>query len=392
MNRRFPADREEKREMLLAAAEGARESITRGAQESEELARLPGPTVEALDASGLLAMRLPAALGGGEVDPMTHFEVIEAVTGIDPAAGWCTMIWSNAGAIPAAFLPDEAIEQMFAGAGMPRTSGAITATSRAVPVDGGYVVNGRWSYASGIHHSQWLLGGTVVDRDGEGDPAVRMIAFPAGQAQVHENWQVAGLRGTGSCDFSVTDLFVPKMFVWDMLGGQPQRGGPSYRIGMPGSLAYGHAAFALGVGRLALDTILEQAPTKSRGFKPSPPLAQRPAFQRSMGQCDLRLRAARSLALEILEEAWAEVCEKGGVEPRLQGALRSSALFATDAATEVVSTAFRYGGASAVFESSMLQRCLRDSNAGAQHLVLSDTAYEIHGQFALGLPDPDPLG
>ena len=219
-----------------------------------------------------------------------------------------------------------------------------------------------------------------------------MFTFPASEAQIHDNWQVAGLKGTGSCDFSVTDLFVPEAYVFDWLGGQPRRGGSLYRMGIPGYFAFEHAAFALGVGRRALDTILEQSLSKRRGYKPSASLAERPTFQRAMGECDLRLRAARALVVEILEEAWEEVGAKGVVEPRLQAEMRSSALFATDVSTEVVSVAFRYGGASALFLSNILQRCLRDVNAAAQHLVVSETSYEVHGQFALGFSDADPLG
>ena len=387
-----PAERAETRKILLAAVEAVRGALLDGADEAESLARLPHSTADALNQSGLLAMKLPKALGGVEADPVTIFEVIEAVTRIDPSAGWCTLNWIDVVGLLAAFLPDEAAEHIFAEGALPTAAGVLMPTGRAAPVDGGYLVNGRWSYASGIHHAQWLVCGAMIGRNGQGPPDVRMLAIPASEAQIHDNWQVAGLKGTGSCDFSVADVFVPEAYVFDWLGGQPRRGGPLYRMGVPGYFAFEHAAFALGVGRLALDTILEQAPSKKRGYKPSPLLAERPTFQRAMGECDLRLRAARGLVVEILEEAWEAVCAKGVIEPRLQAEMRSSAVFATEASTEVVSVAFRYGGASALFLSNILQRCFRDVNAAAQHLIVSETAYEVHGQFALGFSDADPLG
>ena len=392
MSWNFPRDRQENRKMLLAAVADVRDALADGADEAEQIATLPESVVRALDDSGLLAMKLPVALGGAEADPVTQLEVIEEVTRIDPSAGWCTMIGASALAIPAAFLPDEGVAEMFPGGNVPRAAGALMPTGKATPADGGYTVSGRWSYASGIRHSQWVSAAALINRDGEGPAQLRMVTFPTSQVKIHDNWQVAGLKGTGSCDFSVSNLFVPEIFTYDLLGGQPKRGGPVYRMGIPGSIAHEHAAFALGVARRALDTVLDQAHYKRRGYRSPPLLAERPSFQRDMGECDLRLRAARALVIEILEEAWEAVCREGVVAPRLQEEIRSSALFATDAAIDIVSLAFRHGGASAVFLSSILQRCLRDIYAAAQHLMMNDSAYENHGQFVLGLPDADPLG
>ena len=120
-------------------------------------------------------------------------------------------------------------------------------------------------------------------------------------------------------------------------------------------------------------------------------LAQRPAFQKALAECDLRLRAARALSMEILKEAWQSVCRGETPEPRLQAELRSSATYATEVAADVVTKAFRYAGGSAMYLSNTLQQCLRDINAGAQHLMVSDIAYEYHGQFAMGLTEVNPM-
>ena len=152
-----------------------------------------------------------------------------------------------------------------------------------------------------------------------------------------------------------------------------------------------HAAFALGVGRRALNTVLDVGQSKSRGYTSVNPLAQRPVFQRMLSECDLKLRAARALNVEVLEEAWEVVCDGRTPEPSLQARLRGCATFATDVAVDVVTQAFRFAGGAALFESSILQRCLRDINAGAQHQMVSDASYENHGQFMLGLPGARPL-
>jgi alkylation response protein AidB-like acyl-CoA dehydrogenase len=160
---------------------------------------------------------------------------------------------------------------------------------------------------------------------------------------------------------------------------------------MPGFVAVEHAGFAFGVAHRALDAITELAQSKQRGYTSGRSLAMRSAFQRALGEDELRLRAARALVVEILQEVWDRV--SGGASPTLQMQveMRSSATYATEVAVEVVTRAFRAGGGSALYESSILPRCLRDINAAAQHLMVSDIAYELQGKMALGLPDIDPM-
>ena len=398
MGRVFPREREEKLRALLDAVEDVRETLTAGVDEAEAIATLSAATVDALYESGLFALKLPAAFGGAEADPVTQLKVIEALTRIDPSAGWCTMIGASAAAMLAVFLPDEAIEQVFAGGRVPRAAGVFMPSGKAVSTEGGYIVSGRWSFASGILHSQWVSAGTLVAPDGSNGADERsgterrMVVFPTSEAQIHDNWQVVGLKGTGSNDFSVSNLFVPEAFTWDVMRALPKRGGPLYHLGIPGFVANEHSAFALGVGRRALDAIIELAREKRRGYGSTSPLAMRPSFQRAVGECDLRLRASRALVIEILDEAWETVCRDYALSPGLQAEMRSSAAFTTEVAVDVASLAFRYGGGEAVYLSSTLQRCLRDINTAAQHLMVSDSSYENHGQFALGLPNANAMG
>ncbi len=392
MNWAFPVDREEKKAFLMAAVEKVQDTLVNGAAEAEANATLPAATVDALYQSGILALKLPTELGGAEADPVTQLDVIEAVSRIDPSAGWCVMIGATCVGLPGAFLPDEAVAQMFAGGRVPRAAAAFRPAGKATPVDGGYRVTGRWPFASGIRHSDWVWAGALVSRDEAAPPELRMVAFPTAQAKVHDNWDVVGLRGTGSCDFSVSDLFVAEAFSWDPLGPELRRGGPVYRMGIPAFVAHEHSAFALGVARRALDAILEESLSKYRGYVDPTRTAGRPSFQRAVGLCDLQLRAARALVVELLEEAWCEVCREGVVSPPLQAKLRASAAYATEVAVDVTTQAFRHGGGSAVFSSGVLQQCLRDVNAGAQHFMVSESAYEIHGRFTLGFEDPNVLG
>ncbi len=384
----FPTERTEKRRVLMDAVESVRATLEAGTAESEEIGTLPAASVAALYDSGLLRLKMPHVLGGAEADVITQLDVLEAVSRIDPASGWCLMIGAASLGSLSAFLPDEAIAEVFLGGQPPKVAGAAAPSATATPVDGGYRISGRWGFGSGIQHSEWVSAGARVVGGGSNDLPVQVRAvMPRHQVKVHDNWQVMGLRGTGSCDFSVDDLFVPNGFAWDSTLTEPLRGGALYRLGRPGFVTNEHSAFALGVARRALDAVTEVAASKTRGYNSVNLLAGRPAFQRALGECDLRLRAARSLNVEILEEAWQSVCAGHTPPPPLQAQMRSCATYTTDVAADVVSQAFRYGGGAALFVSSMLQQCLRDINAAAQHQMVSDTAYENHGQFLLGLPD-----
>ena len=383
----FPTDRSEKRRVLMQAVEEVRPVLEAAAPEGEETGTLPRASADALYESGLFRLKLPHVLGGAEADLVTQLDVLEAVSEIEPSAGWCLMIGAASLGGVGAFLEDDAIEEIFAGGRPPRTAGVFAPFGAAVPADGGYLVSGRWPFASGIRHSQWISAGARVMTAEAGYPAQVRVTVPTSDVKIHDNWHVMGLRGTGSCDFSVDNLFVPKSFAYDVSLTEPLRGGPMYRLGRPAFVTNEHSAFALGVARRALDAITTVGQSKTRGYVTVNPLAQRAAFQRMLSECELKLRAARALNVEILEHAWQVVCDGQTPPPGLQAEMRSCATYSTDVSLDVATQAFRFAGGAALFDSSILQRCLRDLNAGAQHQMVSDAAYENHGQFLLGLPE-----
>lgn len=390
MGVQFPLDRGDKRRFLLQGVASVRDTLAAHAEESETLRTLANASVDALTDSGLFAMKCPIELGGAEADPVTQIEVIEAASYIDPSAGWCLSIGNGGVALMGSCLPQEAIDLMFAGSRPPRCAGSLT-PGQAVPVDGGYRVSGRWSWASGVRHAEWVAGLTLV-MSKEDLPYPRISVFSAAQVEIHDNWNVAGLKGTGSCDFSVIDLFVPETFTFDLRKWEPKRGGPLYQLGMPGLLVNELAGFALGVGRRALDEIIQLARTKHRGYAKPSALAERGVFQRVIGESDLRLRAARALAIEVFEKAWETVCAGQRPDAQLQVEMRSVTTLVTDIALDVTTKAFRYAGGSAVHLNNVLQRCLRDLQVGSNHLMVSDSSYEMYGKCLLGLPGIDPMG
>jgi indole-3-acetate monooxygenase len=372
---------------LLAAVDDIAGTLAAEWRFEEAAATLSAVSVEALTTSGIFAMKLPRALGGHEADPVTQILVLEALAEVNPSASWCTMVGATAAGLPGAFLPDEAIAEIFRGPKPPRGALIAMPAGKAVAADGGWRLSGRWPFVSGVRHADWITAGALIALNDDGPPVHCMLAFPAASAHIHDNWRVAGLKGTGSCDVSVEDLFVPPAFVWDFHNAPPKRGGAIYRIRFPGFVANEHAAFALGIARRALRAFLDTAAKGARGTTSPASLAARPVVQHMLGEAELKLRAARTLVIELNEQAWRAAQRGDSISGQQQAALRAVATYCTEVAIEVVSQAFRFAGGRAVYESNLLQQCLRDINVAAQHLLVSEIAYENLGQFILDLPE-----
>ena len=387
----LPTDRAALRRHLLDAIARIRPILEADAEANDADETLAWPSVVALYREGLLSLKVPRELGGPEVDPHLYLELCDELSYINPSAGWCAFINSTSAALLGAFLPDAGARRVFPSGIMPIASGALIPRGQATPVAGGWRVSGQWPFASGSAHSSWLLAGFRIVRDGTPGPEHMVMAAPIQDVRFVDNWQVMGLKGTGSRDFVLDDHFVSEEMAFDLITTDPRKGGPQFWLGRPGFVTPDHAAFALGVARRALDEIALQAGSYRRGYLTST-IAQRGALHHDLGKCDQRLRAARALCREALDEAW-EFCLRGerpDLERQLR--LRGACAYATDVACDIATTAFRYGGGSAIYNDRVLQRCMRDINAAAQHFMVNTSAYDNLGQFRLGLPDVNPMG
>jgi indole-3-acetate monooxygenase len=384
-------DPAEERARLLQAVDIVRETLAGGADEARSLRTLPDRSVAALVDSGLLGLKTPVVLGGAEADPLTQMDIIEEVASIDPATGWVLMTNATATSLCGAYLPDAASSLLFAGGQLPIAAVVAAMTGSATPVAGGYRVTGRWSWASGIRHAQWVAAGTLIEHGLNEPPEPRLAVFPIDDVEVIDNWHVAGLEGTGSCDVAATDVFVPEAFTIKFLDMTPYRGGPLYRLGLPAYVANEHAAFALGVGRRALETVIQIAASKRRGYGPRMALADRHVFQSRLGEAELRLNSARLLVRDLYDRTWQALCAGQPPTSSRQIELRASATFATRVALDVTNAAFLDAAGSAVRQEHVLQKCLRDLSVAATHLMVSDVTYEKRGQCLLGFPDVDPM-
>jgi indole-3-acetate monooxygenase len=391
-----PKGEEAKRKDLLARVDGIAEILQASGGKSEEIATLAPEAVAALRGAGLFQLKLPEAVGGLEADPVTEMLVLEAIAYNDFTSGWCTMVGATGIASLGAFLPQAGLDRVFAGGKIPTAAISFFPAGRGVREKGGYRISGRWRFNSGIRHSEWVLGGTVIEgteKENNGKPLVIFAAFPAEDVTIYDNWRdVVGLRGTGSSDCSVENYFLPEelSFVWDVLEPKPRRGGPSYLFPPFSFVAKEHGSVAIGAARRAIDELVKIA-TTTRGTFRSSKLDERQVVQRKIAEADLRIRSIRALMHERYDELYRKTAATG--RP-LAGAeiadVRAMAVYATDIAVDVVTMAYHFAGNTGLRHPHILGRLLRDLNTAGLHQVMSDTSYENHGKFRLGLA-ADPL-
>ncbi len=375
-----PDEPQAKRAALLEAVESVRPVIEATAARTEADRTLAPEAVEAFREAGLFALKLPRELGGAEADPIVQMDVIEAVTLIDPSSAWTMFISGAVVGSTSARLPDEGIEELFAGGRIPCFAGTLKPDGRAVRVEGGYRISGHWGWGSGIRHADYV---NVLSPT---DNSVIAAAVPIAEVDIHDNWHVVGLRGTGRCDYSLDDVFVPDRRVADIRNPPQYRGGALYRMGVPGYVVNEHMIFALAVARLALDALQSLATAKKRGYGAGTTIADRPSVQRLVSEGRLRLAACRLLCDDVLGRLF-DSCADGPPDPAVLAEARAVGTLCTDEAVAIVSGAFRHAGGTAVYDGSMFERCLRDLYTVQSHFVVSDTAYEQHGQLLLGVDD-----
>jgi indole-3-acetate monooxygenase len=322
-------------------------------------------------------MCAPASLGGGEVPVAGILKAIEVLATADAAPAWCVMIHSSSSVLGAYLRPEIAVEIF--GSGGAVLGGVYAPLGRATSADGGYRVSGRWPFASGSQHCDWLCGGAMLD-----DRRPRLMLFPAAEVTIHDTWHVSGLAGTGSNDIAVTDVFVPGGRSVELANDRPVEQGPLYKFPVFGLLALGIAAVALGIGRGAIADILELAggktPTGSRRK-----LAERPLVQMEVAQSEAMLAGARTLVFESVAAAWQTAAAGGELTLDQRARLRLAATHATTTSAQVVDAMYTVGGGSSIYLSSPLQRRFRDVHAATQHVMVARPTYELIGRVMLGL-------
>jgi alkylation response protein AidB-like acyl-CoA dehydrogenase len=341
--------------------------------------RLTDDVVEALHRDRFWAMWVPKPLGGWELDPVSSLEVIEALAYGDPSVAWVLMAAALATGTGGAYLGDEAADDLFSGERLPVITGQGTRPGSAIASDGGFLLTGNWGFASGIKHSSHIHTLAIIEETGE----PRIFVLPVEQATLIDNWDVLGLRATGSIDYTIQSVFVPEAYTHFATSEEPKRGGVLYHMGIPGFAAVCHTGWALGVGRRLLDELAALA--RQKAGRPGAQ-AENAGFLEGYEKAEGKLRAARALAVETWRDAWATLEADDRLSVRQQSLIRLGITHVTWAVHEVGSFAYLAGGTTAL-RSGPLQRIFRDLHAGTQHMIVSPPVRQTIARELAGLAE-----
>jgi alkylation response protein AidB-like acyl-CoA dehydrogenase len=375
----------------LDAARALTPLLTALGEETERDRKLPAQAVEALRGAGLFHLTVPHELGGLQTDPLTLLQVIEEVATADGSAGWCVMIAAQ-NATFLGFVDREAAATMVKGGGI--LAGVARPVGRAVPRDGGFVVSGRWPFASGSSHADWFAAecrrfeddGEQPETDDAGTPVSYMAFLPREQVTIHDTWHTTGLRGTASHDFSVAGVVVPAPFVLRMFPA-PWHPWPFYRT--LALLFTTHGAHALGIGRAAVEAAIGTAQRKI-GWGTDRPLAEQGRLQLQVAEAFVLVASAREHLHGATGRLW-DAVQRGEEPGRLTARVRLATSHAAAASWRAVDILHGALGTSSVFQSSPLERQFRDLRTAAAHVMVGPLTYEAAGRVELGLPAAMPF-
>ncbi len=379
---------------LLAAARRLVPAARAAAAEAERLRQTPPDLAAEIGKAGIYQMYLPASMGGPETPPLVAYEVVEALSIADGSIGWCAMI-ATALSMNTARLPVEIGREM---AGTPadyRAAGSARSGGVAEAVPGGYRVKGRWNFASGIRNARWLYatatmaeGGTPL-KTASGGPLLRAFWIPRDEAELVDTWSTMGMRGTGSHDFVVDDLFVPARRSC-LSSDKPRETGPLYH---PRSW-YVHlwtpsAANALGIAQGAIDTLADIAETEASTLSSSL-LRDRPAVQARLGEAEAIVGAARAFVFDTVGKLWDTLVAGDEPSDRCISQARLALVHAMHEAARAVDKVFHAAGTNAIYTSLPLERAFRDIHVAVQHGAALPVYFEAAGKTRLGLRPTEP--
>jgi len=347
---------------------------------NEDARRLTPRVAEALHDSGVYTMSMPRELGGLEFSPRQVIEVIEALARADASTGWVVMTLQMAIGTTAAYLGREPFAELVAEHG-DRTlaAGQGTRPGRARTVEGGYLLSGSWSFASGLHHATHIHTAALVDT-GE----VRVFTLPKEQVTIVDDWDVMGLRGTGSVDYHCEDVFVPAEYTYVATTTEPLLGGAVFRLGLANFASLQHVGWAFGVGRRLLDEVRAVAAAKTGTRNAGVDTSE---FHADHARAEATLRSARAWNMEVWADIEATLDRGDDLTTDQETLLRLALHTATAAAQEVGRTVYQWAGTTAL-RSGDLNRVFRDLHGGTQHVTSGPAVRQGCGRRLAGLaPD-----
>ena len=395
---RLPADVES--QPLVRAAAGLQPLLRELHDEIEREQRFPRALVEKMREAGLYRMVIPRSLGGYQADALTYLRAVELMAEGCGSVGWNL---ANNGIVQLVSLglPDEGVHEFYAkGPDTPGAGTAVQGGGQAVPVEGGYRVTGRWSFGSGSPEASWMLGSFQILDDGkprlspEGKPLYWRGFFSRAEVEiVPGSWDVTGLRGTGSFDWTVHDVFLPErrtmVHAGVPLDNQWDRW-PGVTYSLPTQCWIGphHSAVITGIARAGIDALIELAGGKTPRGRTGL-LCDNPQVQDAVGRADAILNAGRAYRSAMITELWNSVAAGKGTTLEQRARCRLASTYAADSARQAIDLVYRHGGSTSFKRDSRLAECWRDLHTVGQTVTLAPEWYPIGGRVYLGI-DPGP--
>jgi alkylation response protein AidB-like acyl-CoA dehydrogenase len=381
---------------LVRAAAALQPVIREYREEIEREQRLPKPLVQQLHAAGFYRMVIPRSFGGLQVDPLTYTRVVELLAEGAGSVGW-NIANNGIGQLVTLGLPDEGAHEIH-GQGTPSVIAgtAVQGGGQAVPVDGGYRVTGHWTFGSGCQESAWMLGsfqildGDQPRRSPEGKPLYWRGVFQRDEATIIPgSWDVAGLRGTGSFDWTVKDVFLPERRTCPHVGvpldNQWSRW-PGLTYALPSQCWVGphHSSVITGIARAGIHALIDLAVEKTprgRDFR----LCDSPQVQEAVGRADSILTAGRGYRSAMIAELWNTIGSGSDTTLEQRARCRLASTYAADCARDAMELMYRLGGSTSFKRETRLAECWRDLHVVGQTVTIGAEWYPIAGRALLGM-------
>jgi alkylation response protein AidB-like acyl-CoA dehydrogenase len=381
---------------LVQAAAGLRPTLRRYRDEIEHEQRLTPALVEQLRSAGFYRMVIPRSLGGLQADPLTFFRVVELLAEGAGSVGW-NVCNNGIGQLVTLGLPDEGVHEIH-GQGTPSiiAGTAVQGGGQAVPVDGGYRISGRWTFGTGCQEAAWMLGSFQILDGGEprrrpdGGSLYWRAVFPRAEAEVIPgSWDVTGLRGTGSFDWVVKDVFLPErrtmVHAGVPLDNQWSRWpGMTYALPSVAWVGPHHSSVITGIARAGIEALIELAADKTPRGRTGL-LCENPQVQDAVGRADAMLNAGRIYRSAMIAELWNTVAAGGETTLEQRARCRLAAVYAADCARDAMDLMYRWGGSTSFKYTSRLAECWRDLQVVGQTVTIGPEWYPIGGRAYLGM-------
>jgi len=385
---------------IVQAAAALRPAIRAHRDEIDREQRLPKALVEQFHAAGFYSMVMPRALGGLQVDPLTYVRVVELLAEGAGSVGW-NVANNSIGQLVTLGLTDEGVHEIYArGADTVIAGTAVMGGGKAVPVDGGYRVTGRWPFGTGCQESSWMLGsfqildGDQPRRGPDGSSVYWRGIFQRSEAQIVEgSWDVSGMRATGSFDWTVNEVFLPErrtmVHAGVPLDNQWKRWpGISYALPAQAWVGPHHSAVITGIARAGVEALIELAAEKTPRGRTAR-LCENPQVQDAVGRADTILNAGRAYRSVSITEVWNTVAAGKETTLAQRARCRLAAAHAADSAREAMDLMYRCGGSTSYRRESRLAECWRDLHVVGQAVTLMPEWYPMGGRVFLDM-DPGP--